>query len=409
MGLSYQFPHFRRYQGTAGTAGREWFDHELLVHRKEWICSAGCQKAFNIQADFEQHMRQSNVDTFSEHQLAALGDMCQRPIKEDSVVQCSLCMETVGSMKQLCRHLARHLEALALFALPRIDDEETKDGLGSDEVQASDASRGLSEGSLSFGSSCVSGDSVPGDDIYTPGAVPDLLVDFNDSDANRLPPGFIYKFESLWSDAIWGKHPSFEYRDRAVAQLFTEVLTAMTVHQFRKLMDSKRRARDLVTMFYLQASKAYQKRRGSHQVWDGLLDRAGALFVRLVSEALDTYDSKSSKLLSNLATLESKLRARSHRFDAQTETIPPSINPEEPLFDTSDDCATHWKIEKAHIRGISKSEIDRQRYIHQIWLSEKKYLNGLSVMIRDFVDVSEVVGRIVLQANLVRPHSEHLF
>jgi hypothetical protein len=66
----------------------EWFDHELLVHRKEWICSAGCEKAFNIQADFEQHMRQSHVDTFSEHQLAALVDMCQRPIKEDSVVQC---------------------------------------------------------------------------------------------------------------------------------------------------------------------------------------------------------------------------------------------------------------------------------------------------------------------------------
>lgn len=107
-------------------------------------------------------------------------------------------------MRQLCRHLAHHLEALALFALPRIDDEETKDGLGSDRVQASDASRVLSERSLSFGSNSVSGDSVPGDDISTPGAVSDLLVGFNDSDANRLLHRVSYTSLSLCGAMLFG-------------------------------------------------------------------------------------------------------------------------------------------------------------------------------------------------------------
>jgi len=135
-------------------------------------------------------------------------------------------------------------------------------------------------------------------------------------------------------------------------------------------MNSERIAKDLVTVFYLQGTKAYQKRRGSHQVWDGLIDRAGALFVKLISDAWDIYDSKISNLLNDLAALESKLHAPSRRFHAQTETIPPSIPPGEALFDTSDDFATHWELEKIDIRDISKNEIDRQRYIHQIWLSK---------------------------------------
>lgn len=129
----------------------EWFDHELLAHRKEWVCSAGCEESFSLQTEFEDHMRNTHAKAFSEHQLVALVDMCQRPVEEDSEAQCPLCVAPMGSMKQLCRHLARHLESLALFALPRSKDEDKEEAeFGSDRVQLSDASRGLSDGSLSF-------------------------------------------------------------------------------------------------------------------------------------------------------------------------------------------------------------------------------------------------------------------
>ena len=48
---------------------------------------------------------------------------------------CSLCKDTLKSSKQYERHVARHLEELALFALPRIDIDDAED----DEDDALDA------------------------------------------------------------------------------------------------------------------------------------------------------------------------------------------------------------------------------------------------------------------------------
>lgn len=131
---------------------RDWFDHESQVHRNEWLCSADCEELFSSRSDFERHMRNAHSIS-SLNQLSALAEMCQRPIDEDAEAQCSLCSETLGSMKQLCRHLARHLEELALFALPHRKDSERDEEFGSDRVQASELSRGLSEASsLTFDS-----------------------------------------------------------------------------------------------------------------------------------------------------------------------------------------------------------------------------------------------------------------
>lgn len=136
---------------------RDWFDHELQVHRKEWLCTADCEKSFGIQAEFEAHMRDFHA-IGAQNQLTAVSEVCQRPVDEDAEAQCAICTETLKSMKQLCRHIARHLEELALFALPRSKDEEQEEEFGSDRVQASDLSRGFSEGSLSFASNSEVGD-----------------------------------------------------------------------------------------------------------------------------------------------------------------------------------------------------------------------------------------------------------
>lgn len=118
----------------------EWFDHELLVHRKEWFCSADCQLSFGLQREFEDHMRQSHSNSFAEAQLPALVDMCQRPVDLDAETICPLCDESMPSCTQLQRHLGYHMEELALFALPK-DSGEIANSQDSDRVEVSEDDR----------------------------------------------------------------------------------------------------------------------------------------------------------------------------------------------------------------------------------------------------------------------------
>ncbi|KAG9233447.1 hypothetical protein BJ875DRAFT_378597, partial [Amylocarpus encephaloides] len=115
----------------------DWFDHELMDHRKEWFCTADCQMVFKVQGQFEEHMKTVHSIS-SATQLCALSDMCHRPLDEETEEQCSLCEETLGSMTQLCRHLARHLEELALFALPHSADSGESGDADSDIPQPSE-------------------------------------------------------------------------------------------------------------------------------------------------------------------------------------------------------------------------------------------------------------------------------
>ena len=59
---------------------------------------------------------------------------------------CSLCKETLESSKQYERHVARHLEELALFALPRTEMDDSED----DDDDAFDSGASPSEFSLAF-------------------------------------------------------------------------------------------------------------------------------------------------------------------------------------------------------------------------------------------------------------------
>lgn len=52
-------------------------------------------------------------------------------------IDCALCMSSIPLGKQFERHVGRHLEELALFALPRSDDDENEDILPSDISDAS--------------------------------------------------------------------------------------------------------------------------------------------------------------------------------------------------------------------------------------------------------------------------------
>jgi hypothetical protein len=115
----------------------EWFEHELVMHRKLWRCNK-CQDECRSSDDFREHLNRNHPGSFStDNQLKTLMIHCEHSVLNVSPSDCPLCDEWEFSLRGLNagvenlvtidhfkKHLGKHLERLALFALPRPGDEE---------------------------------------------------------------------------------------------------------------------------------------------------------------------------------------------------------------------------------------------------------------------------------------------
>ena len=103
----------------------KWFAHESKVHglATEWRCI--CKKKFQSRSFLKSHLNECHSSSFTnEEQIEIIVSMCAKPLASSHFTTCSLCGDrcTIGRLE---RHVARHLEELALFALPRrLYDEE---------------------------------------------------------------------------------------------------------------------------------------------------------------------------------------------------------------------------------------------------------------------------------------------
>ena len=145
----------------------EWFAHELQAHRREWTC-ASCSKIFISASSFSTHLK-SHKASLAGSELDALMLQSEEPMDRFPATACSFCDEweeqisnpaqnekraflnegraiaPYGTKTQFRRHLGRHMEQLALFALPRdslddLDDESDKEIRGVTGIDDSDAS-----------------------------------------------------------------------------------------------------------------------------------------------------------------------------------------------------------------------------------------------------------------------------
>ncbi|KAF2267558.1 hypothetical protein CC78DRAFT_576928 [Lojkania enalia] len=107
----------------------DWFNHEN-THRQWWECVAGCNAPFRTRFDFKEHLNLAHPDLCSESRLDDLMRTCERKAAVDTGAECVLCQQQLASLTQLRRHLGKHHEELALFALPSYlkDSEDEKDG-----------------------------------------------------------------------------------------------------------------------------------------------------------------------------------------------------------------------------------------------------------------------------------------
>lgn len=119
---------------------REWFLHELEMHRCHWQCAHGCWGDFKTACQFEDHVAASHPESTSPEDLAKLSSASVRPMSQWSLVNCSMCGEKDISLQKLKRHLGRHQEDLALFAMPFTGyelEENATEETGSFEANAS--------------------------------------------------------------------------------------------------------------------------------------------------------------------------------------------------------------------------------------------------------------------------------
>lgn len=129
-----------------------WFNHELETHRLQWRCPTCDHAPFTSKPRFIAHM-QTHLPDLDPAQLEQLAG-ASRPRTQISMSECPLCDwqeqpnpgddsrdQSNVTVQQFRRHLGRHMEQLALFALPKSltqdvdDDAERSDGVQNAESQ----------------------------------------------------------------------------------------------------------------------------------------------------------------------------------------------------------------------------------------------------------------------------------
>ena len=105
-------------EDTTYESRHKWFSHEVKNHRQSWRCQGHCAHDFRSREEFEKHVRE-NVPSISKEQVPTFVDMCATPLSVTTAFECPLCKEDIKGVKQFEKHLGRHLEEIALFALPQ--------------------------------------------------------------------------------------------------------------------------------------------------------------------------------------------------------------------------------------------------------------------------------------------------
>jgi hypothetical protein len=113
-----------------------WSEHEAQAHMRWWECVDGCKKPFNSKSAFEDHIRHTHQNLFIGNQFPALVNMQERQMNPKTQIECPLCKEMVQLSSHLRRHLGKHQEQLALFALPsNLEQTEEENKLETAELR----------------------------------------------------------------------------------------------------------------------------------------------------------------------------------------------------------------------------------------------------------------------------------
>lgn len=95
-----------------------WFTHELQHHRTKWFCNFDKHPEHDSEENFLSHMNVVHNQNFEGEQFSLVKGMFRRP-RKNLAGTCNLCGR---DSKRLKSHVSRHLQQMAMFALPRAND-----------------------------------------------------------------------------------------------------------------------------------------------------------------------------------------------------------------------------------------------------------------------------------------------
>lgn len=106
-----------------------WADHEFTEHRavRSWSCPE-CPIECDSESEWAQHLLECHGRTFSGPKYQIAKEMAySTQAKPAENEQCPLCQVILGkSRREFVKHVGRHMEEIALMALPPYDGEESE-------------------------------------------------------------------------------------------------------------------------------------------------------------------------------------------------------------------------------------------------------------------------------------------
>ena len=116
---------------------REWFNHEVQLHWREWYCDA-CSKLFIQKTLFQEHIEKKHPELVTKGHLEAVISSYERATVNRII--CPLCGNEF-TVQTLEKHLGLHLQEVALFVLPDPGEgssSESKSGKVDNSIGSSD-------------------------------------------------------------------------------------------------------------------------------------------------------------------------------------------------------------------------------------------------------------------------------
>ena len=128
---------------------KDWASHEQWTHNRTWRCSCSVENVFETIGDFEAHWKKHHTDPgVSFHDAASTNAV----LSDSPRRLCPICFRRAETVDQLQRHIATHLQRIAVFALPNSTDADGDSREGTSNIANRDQT-GEAGGSLSTGQS----------------------------------------------------------------------------------------------------------------------------------------------------------------------------------------------------------------------------------------------------------------
>ncbi|KAM0414544.1 hypothetical protein ACHAPT_013612, partial [Fusarium lateritium] len=109
-----------------------WHLHVSQYHWRTWSCPFKCGDGFLSVVALRDHIRHQHLPSTSDDHLSTLVARGEVPISNHVSKECPLCGHVIFGLHSYIKHVGRHLEQLALFALPNTGDETLEDDFDSD-------------------------------------------------------------------------------------------------------------------------------------------------------------------------------------------------------------------------------------------------------------------------------------